>query len=926
MPRSYHVSQSSQRKAKFAAKSVKMDSSDDEQISVKARKKVATIDSDASEDESEKVAAPTSASEKSSPLKINDSSDEEDTISKSKKKGAALDSDSDDNEALKIDSSPVKQDENSSSPKKPKKKRAAAFDDSDNSEDENVTNESVSQKLLKNKDLYDAEDSSDDDNESKKNDGKESGSEHGSSSEGELNEEEEMSRIEAETQKMADKKPKKKLQDRKTKEAAMKEIYSESQRMFRQSGIQVGYHRPKQRTLEEFLNRKKKQVIDQVLGDDLKIRKVSVNTAEFERKLEECEKATEEFYKNDDEDDEGVADNEASQESTKASEETEAKQIDQNQEDTEVLAVAKHEDSKVVSECGDTEVAEKDNENIPNLDDEVNNDKAETMMNEEQTINDSGIVPNCVTPENSSENSNDDNEEVGKDSEPMIVGSKDSEEDSLKLFLEPDTEKFDSDSDDVVPSSQKQDIEQSVSEKTNPFLTKKLQTLAKDFDLQVVKEKLELKPTLGKDMFDGDNIFLEDPEKEEGMDMFLQRFSKHAKAKSTLPPPNAVKKNMNISIIRKETDSKGKEHLKTETIKYKVDLSNVTKAKNVDRPGAQLIALKQTLKQEMFQKRRAEHEKKMQSRENDNDDEEEDEEILEDEDLEDDDEDMEELEESEGEPEPSESDEDTYVNSEKKSRIKSAFLDDEAEEDTDMDKEDYELKLDEDEEELDGNDIPKVTSDIRSTPLTNFEEKDANFRWTPFDERSQSVLGKTEPAAKKKLGFESLFDTSDPQVGDIDDVVGLCSGQFVTQKPLMETQEPSQNDDVGNATPDTVIMTPSQAIESQQISSIDLENISTLKSSTISQKILSSDDEDDDEIQDDNKPKKEKVLKKKKPKRIVMSDSEDDDEDDEYEDTNNVEKEIESDNEQGKEIMYDSEENEIEAPAQYQGFRDGKKG
>merc|ERR1712062_439088 len=236
---------------------VKMDSSDDEQISVKPRKKVATIDSDASEDETEK---PSPVSEKSSPLKINESSDEEDTISKSKKKGAALDSDSDsDNEALKIDSSPVKQDEISSSPKKLKKKKAA-FDDSDNSEDEeNVNNESVSQKLLKNKDLYDAEDSSDDDNEE----------------------------------------PKKKLQDRKTKEAAMKEIYSESQRMFRQSGIQVGYHRPKQRTLEEFLNRKKKQVIDQVIGDDLKIRKVSVNTDEYERKLEECEKATEEFYKND---------------------------------------------------------------------------------------------------------------------------------------------------------------------------------------------------------------------------------------------------------------------------------------------------------------------------------------------------------------------------------------------------------------------------------------------------------------------------------------------------------------------------------------------------------------------------------------------------------------------------------------------------
>ena len=895
-----------------------MDSSDDEQISVKPRKKVATIDSDASEDETEK---PTPVSEKSSPLKINDSSDEEDTISKSKKKGAALDSDSDsDNEALKIDSSPVKQDENSSSPKKLKKKKAA-FDDSDNSEDEeNVNNESVSQKLLKNKDLYDAEDSSDDDNE----ESKKSGSEHGSSSEGELNEEEEMSRIEAETQKNKDKKPKKKLQDRKTKEAAMKEIYSESQRMFRQSGIQVGYHRPKQRTLEEFLNRKKKQVIDQVIGDDLKIRKVSVNTDEYERKLEECEKATEEFYKNDEEEiDEGVADNEASQESTKV-EETEAKEVgNENQENKEILTVAKHEDSQVVSECGDTEIAEKDNEDIPNLDDEVNNDKAETMMNEEQTINDSGIVPNCVTPENSNENSND--EELKDDSEPMnIEGSKDLEEDSLKLFLEPDTEKFeDSDSDDVIQSSQKQDIEQSVSEKTNPYLTKKLQTLAKDFDLQVVKEKLELKPTLGKDMFDGDNIFLEDPEKPEGMEMFLQRFSKHAKANSKLPPPNAVKKNMDISILRKEIDSKGKEHLKTETIKYKVDLSNVTKAKNIDRPGAQLIALKQTLKQEMFQKRRAEHEKKLQSKEEN--DEEEDEEILEDEELED--EEDEEMEESEeGEPEPSESDEDTYVKSEKKSRIKSAFLDDEAEEDdTEMDdKEDYELKLDEEEEELDDNDIPKVmTSDVRSTPLTsNFEEKDANFRWTPFDERSQSMLGKTEPAAKKKLGFESLFDTSDPQVGDIDDVVGLCSGQFVTQKPLMETQN-----DVGGGTPDTVIMTPSQATESQQISSIDLENISTLKSSTIiSQKILSSDDDEDENNEDEKEPKKQKVLKKKKPKVIVMSDDSEDS-DDENEDTTNVENEIESANEEeGKEIMYDSEENEIEAPAQYQGFRDGKKG
>ena len=41
----------------------------------------------------------------------------------------------------------------------------------------------------------------------------------------------------------------------------------------------------------------------------------------------------------------------------------------------------------------------------------------------------------------------------------------------------------------------------------------------------------------------------------------------------------------------------------------------------------------------------------------------------------------------------------------------------------------------------------------------------------------------------KKLGFESLFDTSDPHVMEIDDVVGLCSGQFVTQKPMLQVNK-----------------------------------------------------------------------------------------------------------------------------------------
>ena len=70
---------------------------------------------------------------------------------------------------------------------------------------------------------------------------------------GELNEKEEIAKIEEQSKKSKAKPMKR--QDRKTKDAAMKEIYSESQRMFRESGLKVGYHRPKQRTLDEFLNR-----------------------------------------------------------------------------------------------------------------------------------------------------------------------------------------------------------------------------------------------------------------------------------------------------------------------------------------------------------------------------------------------------------------------------------------------------------------------------------------------------------------------------------------------------------------------------------------------------------------------------------------------------------------------------------------------
>ena len=47
--------------------------------------------------------------------------------------------------------------------------------------------------------------------------------------------------------------------------------------------------------------------------------------------------------------------------------------------------------------------------------------------------------------------------------------------------------------------------------------------------------------------------------------------------------------------------------------------------------------------------------------------------------------------------------------------------------------------------------------------------------------------------AKKKLGFEGLFDCTDPEVSGIDDVIGLCSGKFATQAAA--SQQPLSGQD-----------------------------------------------------------------------------------------------------------------------------------
>ncbi len=82
---------------------------------------------------------------------------------------------------------------------------------------------------------------------------------------------------------------------RKSKSSAIEEIRSETQRLLRESPFQLPYHRPKQRTLEEFLNRKKgtPEIIHNI--------KEKTFSAADEEKLMARQKQLEEFYKDEEE-------------------------------------------------------------------------------------------------------------------------------------------------------------------------------------------------------------------------------------------------------------------------------------------------------------------------------------------------------------------------------------------------------------------------------------------------------------------------------------------------------------------------------------------------------------------------------------------------------------------------------------------------
>merc|ERR1712029_732599 len=377
----------------------------------------------------------------------------------------------------------------------------------------------------------------------------------------------------------------------------------------------------------------------------------------------------------------------------------------------------------------------------------------------------------------------------------------------------------------------------------------------------------------GKNNFDEDDmiVFDEPPPPsgavKKGIDLLKERFVKHVRctkgAKAKVQGQATT-----LTIVSKERDSvTGVETLKTQKLNYgatqspavvaeQLNFDKVREAAKSERIGAQSLALKATLKEKIAEKRRQERQKNANLKKIDNEEEDsgentdgdenqdEDEEILDDEDIT---EDEEEEEVEDSEEEEDEIDFDSAAGKERR-RVKAScsFLNDEAEDDDDNDDDEEEDELiltKKDRETIDavvsgvldeGHDLPD-TEELEApaaqeaaavaveapSPFSSFlgSMDPGNIRWTPLSQQTQAP--EKNKSAKKKLGFDDLFDVSGPQVDDMGDVVGLLSGQFATQKPSQDDEDNcgsqlSQEDEdlfgkdgssQMNETPDTVILT-----------------------------------------------------------------------------------------------------------------------
>ncbi|KAK8738737.1 hypothetical protein OTU49_003648 [Cherax quadricarinatus] len=407
-----------------------------------------------------------------------------------------------------------------------------------------------------------------------------------------------------------------------------REIHSESQRMVRESQISLPYHKPKQRTLKEFLNRRKKVLVPQVhQGTSLKM---SMRNIETLRLLEEKKKEVEEFYKSDsDQEDPDDIDwtpsNEANGQKELPSQRIALEmELDKTVDkltgccDDELPDITQVIDSsssvKVLN--GDSLVAEQQTfENqSPSTIDQSGNSREDPATKSMDNNNESGIHSGVSSPDSShhgdsaaTENDNAASElktyllNAGNKSNTSITTHEKEEDYTIINDREKDCNKIDT----MPPASENLLLDSTAfvigeAEKSD---TPKLTLLAsklRDADLsKIIKGTPKLSLGREDDFIDLDE---ETPTRKvnPGVSELMDRFARHS---STKKKP-AEKQQVNLSIVSKEKNEEGSEKLVASNVTVTLEAEEEQPAETV--PGARLVSLKTTLKAKIREQREKE--------------------------------------------------------------------------------------------------------------------------------------------------------------------------------------------------------------------------------------------------------------------------------------------------------------------------------
>lgn len=441
-------------------------------------------------------------------------------------------------------------------------------------------------------------------------------------------------------------KAKKKVNKAKQAQQELKEIHSESQRMVRESRVSLPYHRPKQRTLAEFLARRKQTMPPKIQNQSLKM---TMRNMEILKLLEEKKKQVDEFYKSDsdseDPDDldwtpenpekknvlpeaerkpateKSVTDdtlpdlnapsNESSTQETESQEsgfepllvknDTVVSSEDEGLGASEKNTSREHSSSSDISQSGDNEGLH-DTENCSPL--------MEHMNCEDKDLKNVGIETNANT-------EGSDNREERLLKEPLSVMKEDMSSSSHKAqFATPSSDKTRL----TTPASDKAQFITPTDDKTQlttpnsntaQFVTPKLRLLASKLPEEELKKIMSVTPKLssGKknDVIDLDERST--PSQNSGMNDFINRFLRHADA----TPKPTEKQHVNLNIVSKEEDSCGGERLVSSTLSVTLDAKEEQLAKEAV-PGSRFTSFKAALQAKIREQREILRRKRVQEK------------------------------------------------------------------------------------------------------------------------------------------------------------------------------------------------------------------------------------------------------------------------------------------------------------------------